>query len=186
MDYLSSHDVYYHFHGDTNYGTTPHFTSGQRLGDTIELYYQDTFGLLGYIPCVLTLHQDGDHYYFYSNQPLYDDPAIALSVPDTGDPSADMQAFADELRMRYIFLNRHHPRAVHTAKFYRMEELSRSDTQLCFRLSLAIDPVSTNNWYIRQSIPLIKTGPLAGLYDFTTDYLLELQDGKWTCSQAAQ
>ena len=73
-----------------------------------------------------------------------------------------------------------------TAKFYRMEELSRSDTQLCFRLSLAIDPVSTNNWYIRQSIPLIKTGPLAGLYDFTTDYLLELQDGKWTCSQAAQ
>jgi len=187
MDYLSSHDVYYHFHGDTNYGATPRFSSGERIGDTIRLYYQDTFGLLGYIPCVLTLRQEGENYHFYSNQPRYADPAIGLSVPDTGDPSADMQTFADELRMRYIFLNRHHHRAVHTAKFYRMEELSKSHDQMCVRLSLAIDPLIQNTyaWDTQRGLMLIKVGPHTGLYDFTLDYLLQLQDGYWTCIETA-
>lgn len=187
MDYLPSHDVYYHFHGDTNYAPAHHFTSGQRLGNTIELYYQDTFGLLGFVPCVLTLQQEGDHYYFYSNQPRYDDPAITLSVPNTGDPSIDTQTFADELRTRYIFLNKHHPRAVHEARFYRLEELSRSDTQMWIRLSLAIDPVIQDiyAWNTQRGLLPIKTGPHAGLYDFTLDYQLELQENNtWLCTKA--
>lgn len=75
MDYLPEYDAYYDFHGDTNYGQMVHFTSGQRSGNTIWLYYQDTFGLLDYRSCVLTLYQDGDRYYFCSNQPT---PEAAL------------------------------------------------------------------------------------------------------------
>ena len=70
FDYIAAHDAYYHFHGDTNYGLMPHFTSGQRSGNTIWLYYQDTFGLLHRSPCVLTLYQDGERYYFRANQPV--------------------------------------------------------------------------------------------------------------------
>ena len=70
MDYLPEYNAYYHFHGDTNYGLMPHFTSSQRSGNTIWLYYQDTFGLLGGGPCVLTLYQEGERYYFRANQPI--------------------------------------------------------------------------------------------------------------------
>lgn len=188
MDYLPSHDVYYHFHGDTNYGSAPYFTGGKRLGDTIELYYQDTFGLLGYIPCVLTLIQTGeDEYRFYSNQPMYKDPAIALSVPNTGNPSADMQIFAEELRMRYIFLNEHHPRSVSEITLRNFEIYSQSDTQLFVHLSFAIDPNIQNiyGWTTERGLLKIKEGPHAGLYDFTLNYLLELQENNvWTCTSA--
>lgn len=187
MDYLAEHDAYYHFHGDTNYGQMVRFTYGERIGNTIRLYYQDNFGLLGFVPCVLTLIREGNSYYFYSNQPQYDDPATALSVPSTGDLSADAKTFADELRTRYIFLNEHHPRAISEIKFYHFEVLSQSDTQLCIRLSFAIDPKTGNtyDWDTTLRIDLIKAGPHTGLYDFTLDYLLELQEGRWVCIQTA-
>lgn len=69
--YLEQFDAYYHMHGDTNYNTTLHFTSGLRSGNTVWLYYQDNFGILGGGPCVLTLIQtQGDDYYFQANQPV--------------------------------------------------------------------------------------------------------------------
>lgn len=80
FDYIADYDAYYYFHGDTNYGLMPYFTSGQRSGNTIWLYYQDTFGMLGHDPCVLTLYQEGDRYYFRANQ--------SLSALNTHTPAA--------------------------------------------------------------------------------------------------
>ena len=87
MDYLPEYDAYYDFHGDTNYGQMVHFTSGQRSGNTIWLYYQDTFGLLDFRSCVLTLYQDGDRYYFCANQPT---------------PEAALEGIKDNLSVRLI------------------------------------------------------------------------------------
>lgn len=87
MDYLPEYDAYYDFHGDTNYGQMVHFTSGQRSGNTIWLYYQDTFGLLDFRSCVLTLYQDGDRYYFCANQPT---------------PEAALEGIKDNLSIRLI------------------------------------------------------------------------------------
>ena len=70
LTYLPQRDLYFHFHGDTNYGHMVHFTAGDQLGDTVRLYYQDTFGLLSGASCVLTLQKTGDSYRFLSNMPL--------------------------------------------------------------------------------------------------------------------
>lgn len=70
MSYLPQRDLYFHFHGDTNYGHMVHFTSGEQQGNTFYLYYRDTFGLLNFRNCVLTLQKEGDNYLFLSNQPL--------------------------------------------------------------------------------------------------------------------
>ena len=95
MDYLPEYDAYYDFHGDTNYGLMVHFTSGQRIGNTIWLYYQDTFGLLDGASCVLTLYQDGDRYFFRANQPV--------SPYDTGAPNAPAGDNSDLIRATNSF-----------------------------------------------------------------------------------
>ena len=42
FDYLPEYDAYYHTHGDTNYRSVT-FTSGQRRGDYIQLYWKDFY-----------------------------------------------------------------------------------------------------------------------------------------------
>lgn len=64
--YLKEYDAYYHFHGDTNYRMKITFASGEREGETIRLFYDDTFMADGYK--VLTLRLKDGRYLFVSNQ----------------------------------------------------------------------------------------------------------------------
>lgn len=64
--YLKKYDAYYHFHGDTNYRMETNFSSGEREGDIIRLFYNDTFMADG--NKVLTLRKTNDGYLFISNQ----------------------------------------------------------------------------------------------------------------------
>jgi hypothetical protein len=64
--YLSEHDAYYHLHGDTNYRTNISFSSGEREGNVIRLFYNDTF--FGDGDKVLTLQEEEGKYLFVANQ----------------------------------------------------------------------------------------------------------------------
>lgn len=64
--YLKKYDAYYHFHGDTNYRAKTNFSSGEREGDIIRLFYNDTFMADG--NKVLTLRKTNGGYLFISNK----------------------------------------------------------------------------------------------------------------------
>lgn len=64
--YLPQYDAYYNFHGDTNYRTSIRFFRGERTGDTIRLYYDDTFFADG--QKVLTLKEKDGSFLFEANQ----------------------------------------------------------------------------------------------------------------------
>lgn len=64
--YLKEYDAYYHYHGDTNYRMKITFLSGEREGETIRLFYDDTFMADGHK--VLTLRNQDGRYLFMSNQ----------------------------------------------------------------------------------------------------------------------
>ncbi|OQB14304.1 MAG: hypothetical protein BWY15_01159 [Firmicutes bacterium ADurb.Bin193] len=66
MTYLPEYDAYYHFHGDTNYRPAITFSAGEREGDIIRLFYDDTFMSDG--NKVLTLREKDGSYLFVSNQ----------------------------------------------------------------------------------------------------------------------
>lgn len=64
--YLPAYDAYYHFHGDTNYRGGVAFYAGERQGDLIRLYYEDS--VLDNCDKVVTLREEGGSYRFVSNQ----------------------------------------------------------------------------------------------------------------------
>ena len=64
--YLKEYDAYYYYHGDTNYRGNITFSSGEREGDIIRLFYNDTFMADG--DKVLTLREKDGGYLFVSNQ----------------------------------------------------------------------------------------------------------------------
>ena len=64
--YLKEYDAYYYYHGDTNYRGEITFSSGEREGDIIRLFYNDTFMADG--DKVLTLREKDGGYLFVSNQ----------------------------------------------------------------------------------------------------------------------
>ncbi|MDX9888414.1 MAG: hypothetical protein RBS51_04020 [Anaerovoracaceae bacterium] len=64
--YLSEHDAYYHFHGDTNYRTNISFSSGEGEDNLVRLFYNDTFFSDG--NKVLTLKEVNGEYLFVSNE----------------------------------------------------------------------------------------------------------------------
>lgn len=64
--YLEEYDAYYNPHGDTNYRSEVSFYAGDRQGDNIRLYYEDTFMVDG---CkVVTLQKVDGGYQFLSHQ----------------------------------------------------------------------------------------------------------------------
>ena len=63
--YLPEYDIYYYFHGDTNYRASVTFTSGERNGDLVRLIYDATF-LVDDLKEV-TLREHGDSWRFVSN-----------------------------------------------------------------------------------------------------------------------
>lgn len=76
--YLEEYDAYYHFHGDTNYrGMITTFTTGEREGNLIRLFYYDDY--MTQVNKVLTLCDQDGSYLFVSNQ------VTENSVLDTND-----------------------------------------------------------------------------------------------------
>lgn len=109
FQYLPEQEAYYHTHGDTNYRMCVTFSSGEREGDTIRLYYDDTFYADGTKCLTLTARPDGG-YWFVSNlrlpsrpsyapdavidltdADLYTEPAVTPASPDT--PLGEIAAF---------------------------------------------------------------------------------------------
>jgi hypothetical protein len=64
--YLKEYDAYYYYHGDTNYRMEITFSGGEREGDIIRLFYNDTYMTGG--SKVLTLREKDGGYLFVSNQ----------------------------------------------------------------------------------------------------------------------
>ncbi|MDY3280966.1 M56 family metallopeptidase [Dysosmobacter sp.] len=95
--WLAEYDAYYDTHGDTNYRSSVTFSAGERVGDVIQLYYDDAF-LGGGWKC-LRLRETEDGYHFLSNLPC-DAPMVATSYPD-GEPwlvipLGDLRPYAPE------------------------------------------------------------------------------------------
>ena len=85
FQYLPEYDAYYHSHGDTNYFHSVQVTAGERVGNTIRLYYPDTSARYDSAWLCVTLEaQDDGSYWFVSNQPS-EQPAIPTVYPE-GDP----------------------------------------------------------------------------------------------------
>jgi hypothetical protein len=63
---LPEYNAYYFFHGDTNYRRKINFSSGEREGDTVRLFYNDEFFCDG--NKVLTLQKRNGAYLFVANQ----------------------------------------------------------------------------------------------------------------------
>lgn len=73
--YLKEYDAYYYYHGDTNYRMKITFSNGEREGEVIRLFYNDTFMADG--NKVLTLRQKDGGYLFVSNQKAGDADAVS-------------------------------------------------------------------------------------------------------------
>ena len=83
--YLPDYDAYYWAHGDTNYFHSVQVTAGERVGNTIRLYYPDTSARYDSAWLCVTLEaQDDGSYWFVSNLPS-EKPAIPTVYPE-GDP----------------------------------------------------------------------------------------------------
>lgn len=83
--YLEEYDAYYYYHGDTNYRMTISFSSGEREGDILRLFYDDQFMSDG--KKVLTLREQANSYLFVSNEKIRD--AAAASIPGSKRVAAD-------------------------------------------------------------------------------------------------
>ena len=81
--YLPDYDAYYHFHGDTNYWGDVDIVSGERDGDLLRLYYEDTFMPNGW-KCVTLRNTPSGEYLFVSNTPC-ERPAVPTAYP-AGEP----------------------------------------------------------------------------------------------------
>ena len=87
FQYLPEYDAYYHTHGDTNYFHSVQIAVGERTGDTLRLYYPDSFARYedcDWLCVTLAVQSDGS-YWFVSNQPS-EKPAIPTVYPE-GEPA---------------------------------------------------------------------------------------------------
>ena len=87
FQYLPEYDAYYHTHGDTNYFHSVQIAVGERIGDTLRLYYPDSFARYEDCDwlCVTLAAQSDGSYWFVSNQPS-EKPAIPTVYPE-GEPA---------------------------------------------------------------------------------------------------
>ena len=81
FDYLPEYDAYYHTHGDTNYRSVT-FTSGQRRGDYVQLYWKDFYYGGETNECVTLLDRGDGQYWFVSHLLLDGDVPSAFAYPD--------------------------------------------------------------------------------------------------------
>ena len=80
FQYLPDFDVYYHFHGDTNYRGNINISAGTWNGNLVSLYYEDSLFGDGWKCVTLEKMEDGS-YQFRSNQKA-EKPAIPTVFPD--------------------------------------------------------------------------------------------------------
>ena len=74
--YLPEYDVYFFYHGDTNYRASVTFQSGERNGDLVRLTYDDTF--MGDGIKEVTLREHGDSWQFVSNLAVEEGDSVPL------------------------------------------------------------------------------------------------------------
>ena len=74
--YLPEYDIYYYFHGDTNYRASVTFQSGERNGNLVRLTYNDTF--MGDGIKEVTLREHGDSWQFVSNLAVEEGDSVPL------------------------------------------------------------------------------------------------------------
>lgn len=78
--YLPDFDLYYHFHGDTNYRGNVMISTGTRSGNEVSLYYEDGFYGDGW-KCV-TLEETADGSWQFRSNIASEQPAIPTALPD--------------------------------------------------------------------------------------------------------
>lgn len=81
FDYLPDYDAYYLTKGDTNYRSVT-FTSGEREGSYIRLYWKDFYYGSETNECVTLLDRGGGQYWFVSHLLLDGDVPSAFAYPD--------------------------------------------------------------------------------------------------------
>ena len=74
--YLPGFDVYFYYHGDTNYRSSVAFTGGERRGELVRLTYDDTFLGGGYKQ--ITLRERGESWQFVSNLAVQTEERVSL------------------------------------------------------------------------------------------------------------
>ena len=74
--YLPDFDVYFFYHGDTNYRSSVTFTGGERRGELVRLTYDDTFLGGGYKQ--VTLRERGEGWQFVSNLAVQTEEKVPL------------------------------------------------------------------------------------------------------------
>lgn len=74
--YLPGFDVYFYYHGDTNYRGSVAFTGGERRGELVRLTYDDTFMGDGYKQ--VTLRERGEGWQFVSNLAVQTEEKVPL------------------------------------------------------------------------------------------------------------
>ena len=74
--YLPGFDVYFYYHGDTNYRGSVAFTGGERRGELVRLAYDDTFMGDGYKQ--VTLRERGEGWQFVSNLAVQTEEKVPL------------------------------------------------------------------------------------------------------------
>ena len=74
--YLPEYDVYFFYHGDTNYRASVTFQSGEKNGDLVRLTYDDTFIADGIKE--VTLREHGDSWQFVSNLAVEEGDSVPL------------------------------------------------------------------------------------------------------------
>ena len=80
FQYLPDFDVYYHFHGDTNYRGNVTISASTRNGNLVSLYYEDSFFGDGW-KCVTLEEMEDGSYQFRSNLAT-EKPTIPTAFPD--------------------------------------------------------------------------------------------------------
>lgn len=83
--YLPDFDVYFFYHGDTNYRSSVTFTGGERRGELVRLTYDDTFLGGGYKQ--VTLRERGEGWQFVSNLAVQTEERVPMESGLTALPA---------------------------------------------------------------------------------------------------
>ena len=95
--YLPDFDVYFFYHGDTNYRSSVTFTGGERRGELVRLTYDDTFLGGGYKQ--VTLRERGEGWQFVSN--------LAVQTEERVPMESGLTALPAELADKVVVVEEH-------------------------------------------------------------------------------
>ena len=113
--YLPDFDVYFYYHGDTNYRGSVTFTGGERRGELVRLTYDDTFMGDGYKQ--VTLRERGEGWQFVSNLAVQTEEKVPLESGLAALPAEladkvvvveknDLKSYSSGILATYYFITR--------------------------------------------------------------------------------